>query len=233
MQNVLVTRIKNQAQELLETLNQQGFSTFIEPLFTLEQIKAEPHFTQDLAAVIITSSNAISTLLNFQLKKTVKIFAVGKKTAQKLKESGFDNIAFPKKNSAAALLNLIIKTEKNKIGLILYFHGSITNIDFSAELGLHNFNVKNILSYKTQEVVNFSAELLEFTRHKKFDHILFFSTNGVKTFFKLAKKHNLLEYFASAQLLCLSEKILIEAQKFNSKNSRTFDKFPTLKNFYD
>jgi len=233
MKNVLITRTENQAKKLGKTLGSQGFTTFIEPLFTVEKIKINKKPESQIAAIIITSSNAISAISDFNLPKNIKIFAVGKQTAQKLEEVGFQNITFPKENSAVALLELITKTHHDKTGLNLYLHGSVITLDFEKELQKLGFNSQKILAYKTHEIVNFSTDLLNFSKQKTFDQVLFFSSNSVKIFFNLAKKHNLLEYFASAQLLCLSEKILTEVKKINAKNCATFDQFPTLKKFYD
>jgi uroporphyrinogen-III synthase len=233
MKNVLVTRTINQAQELVQTLENQGITTFVEPLFSVEKIEVKTQFTQEISAIIITSSNAASGIISLNLPKTIKIFAVGKKTAQKLSELGFSNIIFPQENSAAALLKLITENHKDKTGLILYLHGSIITLDFEKELKDSGFNVKKLLTYKTHEIANFSPQLLKFLQQNNFDHILFFSQNGVKIFFNLAKKHNMLEYFTRTRLVCLSQRILTETQKFNFKNSATFDQFPILKNFYD
>jgi uroporphyrinogen-III synthase len=233
MQNVLVTRTENQSGELVQTLYNQGFSTFIEPLFTVEKIKATTKIQPTISTIIITSANAIYFLLDLNFPKDGKIFAVGKKTAQKLHENGFRNVVFPQENSAAALLELIKETHFDKNGLSLYLHGSIINLDFEQELKKLNFNIVKFLAYKTSESTVFSSQLLEFSQQKNFDYILFFSGEGVKTFFQLAKNHNLLEYFRQSQLLCLSERILSEVRKFNFENSATFNQFPILKKFYE
>jgi uroporphyrinogen-III synthase len=143
------------------------------------------------------------------------------------------SLAFAPKNSAESLLDLIIKSEENKSAPMLYFHGSIVSLDFKRELEKLGFKVENILAYETQELANFSDELLQFVKNNSFDQVLLFSQNSVRIFFKLAAKHNLLEYFKDAQLLCLSEKILHDVRNYGFINSATFDQFPILNNFYD
>jgi uroporphyrinogen-III synthase len=234
MKSVLITRPKNQSQEISQFLEKQGFSAFIEPLFLIEKIDSRIKFSDEkVSAVIITSSNACEALIDYDLSKEVKVFAVGKKTAQKLQEKGFKNIHISHENSADDLKNLIIETHNNKLGLILYFHGSITSLDFEKELQDFGFKVKKILAYKTHEVENFSPEFLRFSLNKPFDHVLIFSQNSAKIFEKLARKHNLLEYFKGSQLVCLSEKILFDVKNFGFQNSITFKQFPILNKFYD
>jgi uroporphyrinogen-III synthase len=233
MKNILVTRAKDRAKEMLKVIEQEGFTALCEPLFSVKKIFSDQKIPREISAIIISSLNACDAAIDFGLPKNVKIFVVGKKSAQKLIEFGFTNIEFAPKNSAESLLNLIIKSESNKSSSILYFHGSIVSLDFKKELEKLGFKVENILAYKTQELTNFSDELLQFVKNNSFAQVLLFSQNSAKIFFKLAAKHNLLEYFKDAQLLCLSEKILHDVRNYGFTNSATFDQFPILNNFYD
>jgi len=236
MKNILITRPKNQAKEIAQFLDNQGFQTFIEPLFSLEKLavnKVVAPIISQISAILITSANACEAVLDSDLPKNIKIFAVGKKTAQKLIENGFNNIVFPQENSAVSLKELIIETHKDKSGLILYFQGSNITLDFKSELEKFDFKVQNILSYRTFEMESFSADFLQFSKQNSFNYVLLFSQNNAKTFFKLVKKHNLLEYFATSRILCLSEKILADVKNIGFKNSTTFGEIPILKKFYD
>lgn len=233
MKNILITRPKNQAQDLARTLTAQGFSTFIEPLFSVKKLPVSSEKIDEISAVIITSANASFALIDSSLPKETKIFAVGKKTAEQLLENGFKNIIFSPQNSAKSLCELIQKTHEDKTRPILYFHGSIMSLDFARELKKFDFNVKNICVYKTEEMTNFSAEFLQFAQRNSCDEVLIFSKNSAQIFFKLAKKHNLLEYFNSSQILCLSSEILNLVKEFGFKKVKTFSENLTLKNFYD
>lgn len=233
MKNVLVTRPKETADEITRLLESGGYNVFVEPLFFVEKLEVAPKKSAEISAVIITSANACFALKTSGISKDVKIFAVGKKTAQKLREDGFNNIAVSPKNAAGPLKDLIIETHHDKSGLILYFHGSVTSLDFTAELKKSGFNARDILAYKTTEHKNFSEDFLNFAAKNSFDEILIFSQNSAEIFFNLAKKHNLLEYFSNARILCLSEKILSCMKNFGFKNLSLFSEIPILKNFYD
>lgn len=234
MKSILITRQKNQSQKIVRLFENQGFTAFVEPLFLVEKIDVKKQiFDEEFSAAIVTSINACFALNEFAFPKNNKIFAVGKKTAEELHKNGFKNIAVSRENSASSLMDLIVKTHEDKLGSLLYFHGSIINLDFEKELKNFGFKVKKILSYKTHESENFSSELLEFSRQKIFDHVLIFSQNSAKIFEKLARKNNLLEYFKASQLVCLSEKIRLDVENFQFQNPITFDQFQILKNFYD
>ncbi len=235
MQNILVSRTKNQAKEVVKIIENKGFKAFVEPLFLIKNFmikkQISPEEILQTSFVIITSSNAIKALNQLNLAKNTKIFAVGIKTAKILESHGFNNVFFPKKSSALDLKNLIIKSKLNKEGLVIYLHGSKITLDFKGELKKYGFEVKKILAYETTEINSFSPKLLEFCSKNRFSHILLFSKNNAKTFFNLAKKHNLLEYLAHSQIVCLSEEILFDVKNFGFKNSITFADFPILKNF--
>lgn len=238
MKTVLITRPKNQSQEIVQLFENEGYKSFIEPLFSVTKIDVRKNFSptkvSQISAIIITSSNACFSLIDCEFPKNIKIFTVGKMTAQKLAKAGFYNII--SKNSAEELKNFIVENHQDKSKPILYFHGSVISLDFAQELKKSALKVEKILSYQTHEMENFSSEFLEFVGENSFEQILLFSQNSAKIFLKLAKQHNLLEYFAASQIVCLSEKILTHvkndaAAKF--KNLTTFDQFPILKKFYD
>ncbi len=232
MKNILVARSQEQSLEITQFLEKSGFQVFVEPLFAVTKLTALKQFTAASAA-IVTSANACTMMIDSNLPKDVKIFAVGKKTAQKLLDAGFKNIAIPPKHSASALRNLILQTHQDKSQPILYFRGSLVNLDLKQELEKFGFKVENILSYETKESEIFSDELLQFLRQNSFDKILLFSKKSADTFFKLATQHSLLESFGSSQICCLSKEILHRAQDLGFTKTTTFNEIPILKKFYD
>lgn len=231
MSNVLLTRSHNNSCELAEMFECEGFAVSVEPLFIVEEI-GDVKINKNISAAIISSANACKALINSELPRDIKIFSVGKKTAEKLSAAGFFNISVSLENSAKSLKDLII--EKGDEALeIAYFHGSIITLDFAKELQKSGFKVQKILAYTTKEIANFSPEFLKKCRDEKFDRVLIFSENSARIFFKLAAQHNMLEYFSDSQILCLSKKILDEAQRLGFKKCATFSELPILAKFYE
>lgn len=230
VKNILITRAREKSVEMVKVLENSGFATFCEPLFMVEKFAVVERFAA-VNFVIVTSANALYSLAQSNLEQNIKIYAIGKKTAEALKRQGFINVFYPEEYNALALKNLILQKEKPGCGL--YFHGSLISLDFGQELAKYGFVIKNILSYKILENAGFSADLLNFTKTTDFTHILIFSKNSAKIFCQLAKTHNLLEYFKKSEILALSEKILDSLKDFGFTNSRLFTSLPILKNFYD
>ena len=209
MKKLLITRAEKNREEIVDRLGSGGFSVFIEPLFSVEK---KPNFLEGAAkkskfSLIITSSNACESIIRSDLSKDIRIYAIGKKTAENLLKEGFSNIIFADERSAQSLKEKIIKIH-DKSEKLIYFRGSIITLDFKKYLGDLEYDVEDFLSYKTMEKDNFSSELLEVINDgQKFDYILVFSKNSAKILFNLIKGHNLIEYFQDSKILSFSDEI--------------------------
>jgi uroporphyrinogen-III synthase len=230
IKNILITQDKNRAQNLVENLERSGFLSFLEPLFMVKKL-AVSIFEGETFFVIITSANAIPAVIESGISKKIKIYTVGKSTAEKLKKLGFENVIFSSKNSAKDLKDIILQQEIPAKGL--YFRGSVISLDFKVELKKCGFVIEDILSYETIENHSFSENLLEVSKVKNFDYVLIFSQNSAKIFLKLAKKHNLLEYFKKSEILVISKKIIEVFDDFGFTNVKLFASLQSLKKFYD
>ncbi|MGB7786399.1 MAG: uroporphyrinogen-III synthase [Salinimicrobium sp.] len=123
--------------------------------------------------VIFSSKNAIKAILRkdeTQLVKEKKIFCVGEKTADFLKENGFQIAATA--NYGADLAKLII--EKYASESFLFFCGKKRNPDLPKMLKKHAVDLTEIEVYDTLPSAKSYA--------RNFDGVLFFSPSGVKSF---------------------------------------------------
>lgn len=231
MEKILITRHSNRAKELRKYLEENKTIVVCEPLFEVKKVNIEK-LNQNFGAIIITSKNAIESLLSYNFDKNIKIFCVGKKTANEVKKFGFLNIEFAVDENALSLMSLIVENYQAKNLPILYLHGEIITLDFAKELQNHNMVVKKILCYKTLEK-DFSDEFLHFCQNNSFDYILVFSQNSAKIFANLAQKHNLIKFFNNSKILGFSNKICDILIKSNFKKVAKFDEFKILKNYYN
>jgi len=222
--NVLITRPSEQAVELADFLKAEGFTPFIEPIFSVEK-NAIPKITRAFSSVIITSINACDALENIGFDPHTKIFTIGKKTEKELRDFGFLNVITSPKNSAESLEKMIALEE----GDILYLRGEKISFDFAAK----HKNITEITAYKVHPEKSFSPQLLKFAQKNIFDEVLLFSSNSAEIFFNLAIKHNLLEYFLASQIFCLSEKIQKRARDLGFKKVATFSENKFLTKFYE
>ena len=163
---------------------------------------------------------------------------MGKKTAKKLSDLGFEYIIYPQIYSAKNLAKIVKKNLDDKSGLILYFRGEVISYDLKKSLIKSGFNCQEIISYRTIFVEKFSQSLIKNIENFGYDEIVIFSMNSLELFFLLAKKHNLLEYFAKSSLIVFSQQIVNRAEELTKQNFKfkKIEKFSDniiLKNFYE
>ncbi|MBU6339525.1 MAG: uroporphyrinogen-III synthase [Rickettsiales bacterium] len=242
--SILITRPQDQAQEIAKYLQNHDFEVILEPIFSAEtlpvsEITLRNLQNQNIAAIVITSQNAASTtfetIKKLNLNKNIKIFAVGRKTAQIFLSQGYKNVVFSAKNSAKNLRNLILQDLEiiKKKALSLYFCGEILSLDLQEELAKFEIKLEKIISYKIIEKISFSDEFLQKTKVSQIDFIMIYSKNSIKILLQLLKKHDLFESLKNSKILCLSKNIESFAQSLGFDNVSSFDEIKILKKFYE
>jgi uroporphyrinogen-III synthase len=203
-QTILVTRPRIQSELLAKQLQQKGFNAIIEPLFETQTQKTNIPLKPQ--ALLITSMNAVNSLLNCNIDKQVKILAVGQKTAHILNQGGFKNVSFAS-GSSSSLRDLALDVLSPEEGVVVYLAGSIVTLDLSEELTKSGFNSQRITSYTISESKILSKNTISKIKNRHIDKVLIYSKNTASIFHKLLDKHNLLEYCQSMKLLCFSDRI--------------------------
>lgn len=236
MKNILITKSKNRSRDLAEFLSKNTYQIFFQSLFSIQKkipqnlYLHEYNFTKPIK-IILSSANSIYVLKKLQIHKKSQIFVVGKPTANKLYKLGYKNVFYPNIMSGKNLFELI-KNQLNPCE-IYYFRGEKISFDFTKNLKNVGFDIKSFIVYKTKEIKFFSKSFLDNLRIYDINEVLIFSINSLEIFEKLIKKNNLLEYFNSKNIICLSSKIADNAQKIGFKNTSIFADNKILKNFYE
>ncbi|KAB2835784.1 MAG: uroporphyrinogen-III synthase [Caedimonadaceae bacterium] len=90
---ILITRPHQQAEEFAAELRSAGFQNLmLEPLLSIRPIEHVTLNLDDVKNLVITSQNAVFSLLKSSAPKDIKIFVVGVRTAEKLREAGYCNL---------------------------------------------------------------------------------------------------------------------------------------------
>lgn len=236
MKNILITKSKNRSNDLAAFLAKNNYQIFYQSLFTIQKkIPIELNSTINLfhkpINIILSSANSIYILEKLKVNKNSYIYVISYQTARKLKNIGYQNIFYPKNLSGKDLYNLIIKTINPCE--IFYFHGEKISFDFKTNLEKLSYKINSHVVYKTCEIKYFSKNFLENMKLYNIDETLIFSLNSLEIFGKLIKKNNMLEYFNSRKIICLSTKIAENAKKIGLKNISIFDDNKILKKFYE
>lgn len=237
-------RQRHIALALSSYLEQNNCQVFVESLFQVKKnllSENDWHFHhKNLFGIVITSQNAVASLEKFKVNKNLKIFTVGKKTAQKIQDLGFSNIEIATENSAENLAK-IIANHPNIKGFnerkIVYLRGQKINFDLKDYLQKKSINCQEIIVYKTVKKNILSEKLITNVKKNNYDSVLIFSKNSLEIFFYLSTKHNLLEYFTNSSLIVFSKKIADYAQELGIdsffKKVMLFSDNEKLKKFYE
>jgi len=204
---ILITRPKKEAKILAKKLENIGFETITESLFSVKKNSPNKLY-KNPGAIIITSANACGFLKKLKLAKNILILCVGENTKSNLMKLGFNNI-ISANNSAISLYNLAIKKLFAKKSLIIYLSGEIITIDIAKKLKSNGFKAIRIIAYKTVKKTKLSAFLIDQIKNNRINSVTIYSKETASIFYKLLLKHNLLECFTKIKLLCLSKDIAL------------------------
>lgn len=176
MRKILFTK-KGLDKKLIATeLGGKLLTDFIEVL-AIENLEI-PAFDLTNKSLIFTSVNGVKAFFenqflaneNFTKKDFNKIYAVGKKSKDALREKGFGT--FKVKKNAEDLANFITKNNENEN--FLHFCGNIALDKLENKLSRENIGYKKVIVYETK--------LKYPVISKSFDEVVFFSPSGVRSF---------------------------------------------------
>lgn len=85
---VLVTRPRGQAEATAELLRQRGYEPLVDSVLTIESVPLPPIDPAGLAALAVTSANAVPSLP--APLRGLPVFCVGQRTAAALRRAGWD-----------------------------------------------------------------------------------------------------------------------------------------------
>jgi uroporphyrinogen-III synthase len=232
---IISTRLNPYPQSVTNQLKNLGFDLISEPLFKVTKIKLDQNrFNQaNLQAIIFTSANACNTIIDLNLDKNLKIFAIGQASANQLKLAGYNDIFYASKKNAESLKELILQKLDPAKGRVIYFCGESITLDFKSELEKQGFKVDKILSYKLTAIESLSKKFQEKLLNNQISQILLYSKNSAEVFFNLLKQLTLKHHIEktslqSIKITCLSDQILTKAQSLKKALSLDFIKMESF-----
>ena len=237
MESFLVTRSRMQAEGVCNFLTESGYEVISEPLCDVEFLKykgseVENFKKGEVQAILITSFNVSNTFLDFKFDKKVKIFAIGEKTVEKIRQNGYENIIIPESSSVLELEKVFLREVTIQTGKILYFCGNYLTRDLSLSLAKYKFNVKNIVAYLVKYHDKFSLDFLNLIEKKKIDNMLCYSKNNVRCVAGLIKRHDLWDYFSDLNVIAISEEVTRELISQGFKKVKNFGDYEFLMKYY-
>jgi uroporphyrinogen-III synthase len=146
---LLLTRPKADAERTAATLRSHGHDAIVAPLLELETVPEADLGEGPWTAILVTSGNAVRAIAQHRRRdelRAVKVFTVGDRTAQAMRDGGFSDVmsAAGNVNDLAALVAARLQPPAR----LLYLAGEERSGDLAGLLRERNFMTDTALVYR-------------------------------------------------------------------------------------
>ena len=198
---VLVTRPEPGATATAKQLTERGFVPVVAPLLTITQLVAELPPPNALAAVLVTSANALAGLRpDFH---GLPLHAVGDATARRARDQGFwrvDSAA----GDAAALADLVADAHRPGDGPLLLASGRGQGSPLATALRAFGFRVIHRVVYAASPVAALPDAAVVALRAGRVQAALFFSAETARAFVRLIRRAGLGHTLGEVEAISIS-----------------------------
>lgn len=204
---VLITRPREEAENLASELEKHNVSTTIYPLLEIVPVvnlSLSTYPSHTLNGIIVTSKNATRAAYDWSVYQNLPTWVVGERTADGLRKKGWKNIRHVAQTSSE--LSLAIRDSGQKSPRLLYLSGEDTSFDFATDLSGYA-QVERLVTYTANPVQQLSANVMASLKSGKITHITVYSERTAAVLESLIKKHGLEEYLKHIVACCLSQSV--------------------------
>jgi uroporphyrinogen-III synthase len=191
-------------------LHAKGHRVLIDPMLVLRHVPHEPLTGEGVAAVVLTSANALPGL-DDPLRR-LPIFAVGQATAQAAIAAGCPRVEAGG-GDGVELARLIRERLPPEAGTILHVCGEEVRDGLEAALVEAGYRYERLVVYRTEAPPRLSSRTVEALKAHEIDAVLFYSPRTAANFAELVVREGLAGELAHASAVCLSEAIAAEIRQ--------------------
>jgi uroporphyrinogen-III synthase len=210
---ILVTRPQPDNAATVAALRAKGFEVLPAPMLRFEPVAFQDDSDAGYGAVIVTSANALRAVADqpaLSRLKELPLFAVGERTAEAARETGFRNVVSAD-GDGSALRDLMVasvraKTVK-KTTTLLYLAGADLARDLAGELGERGFNVVTQTTYRMAPIVNLPRDVCDAFAENRVEAVLHYSRRSARAFLDAARAGGVEISALAIPQCCLSEAI--------------------------
>jgi uroporphyrinogen-III synthase len=203
---VLVTRARDQAEATAARLAAMRHAPLLAPVTEVAPTGLPPPAGR-FDAVLVTSQNAVSALAaECPRYAGTPVLAVGQRTAQSLRDAGFDQVREAGGDSRA-LSNLVL-LDLPRGSRLLHPAGRDRKPEPSGSLLRAGYDVLTWVCYEARAATDLPAEVAEALRAGRVDAVLHYSRRSAELFCALVRRGGLGEALAGTSHLCLSPDVV-------------------------
>jgi uroporphyrinogen-III synthase len=199
--HILITRPREQAQELAHRLAERGDTALIEPLLTIERVPGSAPDLAGVQALVMTSVNAAPALS--APARRLPLFVVGDATAGAAKRAGRSEV-ISAQGSGSDLARLIARHCRPERGQILHLSGEDVRPGLAEELAGAGFDLRRQVVYRAVPARTLSAAAVQALVRRQVEAVLLFSPRTAQIFVELIARHRLRDHLAATAAICLS-----------------------------
>jgi len=205
---ILLTRPQADAERTASTLRARGHEVIVAPLLKLEHLSDADLGAGPWAALLLTSSNAVRAIAGHRRRdelRGVRVFTVGDRTAQAMRDCGFADVtsAAGNVNDLAALVAVRLQPPAR----LLYLAGEERSGDLAGLLRVKNFVVDTVLVYRAVAAADLPRAAAA-ALAAGLDGVFHFSRRSAEAYLDAARRSGLLQDALAKPIhYCLSGRI--------------------------
>ena len=203
---VVVTRPRVDAERTATVLRACGHEVLMAPLMHIEPIAA--NLDGEWSGIIVTSTNAASAIRDNSARNALTklpLFAVGQRTAETARESGFENI-LSAGGDARDLVQLIATSRPEGNAPLLYLAGEDRAVDLNKELSARGLAAEMRIVYRAV-TLPFPPALKDALKAGEVDIVMHFSRRSADSYVAGAKLAGIAGAALAVRHLCLSARV--------------------------
>jgi uroporphyrinogen-III synthase len=209
---VLLTRPARDAARSAEKLAALGHRSIIDPVIEIEPLEFEA--SGDYAAVVFTSGNAVRVASEADVLKNTPVFAVGTRTAEVARETGFRNVGTGS-GDVNALADLMTR-ELSAGSRVLHLAGEDMAGDLPGRLARNGIKVDTLIIYRARPASRLKPETVQAFRDAKIDAVLHYSERSAAAFVRLGDAAAIGDDIRKTRHLCLSAAVAAPLKLFGA-----------------
>lgn len=206
---VLITRPEPAASDTAARVEALGFTPIVAPAMRIERTVVRLPAAASLAAVLVTSSNAVDALP--EAYHATRMLAVGDATAERARAAGFSQV-FSAAGDADALASLVTRHQSPRDGALLLASGHAQGHALAAALRQSGYRVARRVVYAAQPVRDLAPGAAAALRAGSACAALFFSAETARQFVRLVQRAGLSETVAGVEAISIGRPAAVALQ---------------------
>jgi uroporphyrinogen-III synthase len=199
---ILITRPEPGASDTAARVALLGLVPILTPVIRIERPPARLPPAASLAAVLVTSGNAVAALP--AAYRGTRVFSVGDATADRARAAGFAQV-FSAAGDAEALAEFVIRHQSPRDGTLLLAAGHGQGQALAAALRQAGYRVARRAVYAARAICDLTAEAVAALRTDDVRAALFFSAETARQFVRLAQRAGLADSLNGVEAISIGQ----------------------------